>query len=528
MRALVTIAIGTFILASCKDHRPDLQSYLQLHVDTTVTTYGPYLAVKLPINKGIKISNPIQLSKGPRDVLFAANQTGEVYALHDSDRDGLEDSLALYCNIRDYGLRSPAGIAHRGDTIYVGTSQEIRAFLDTDQDGKADKSWPVFQGIPESGHPYEWTSALTIGPDGWLYCALATDSWNAAPSPDPEGYRGAIMRISVDGKVVQRIATGVRSVYGISFSSSGDLFFTDNEGGGNPNEELNILVKDGFYGHNPSKYSHDSTIPPAFTLRTELAPSGIQFNEADNDFGGSGGNLFVGFYGPGERWNRGGIARIEIISGRNGQYTFTEIPVADLPKISDIEFGKDGALYVVQHGMADYWYNAVYENQGGFYKLVYDPDYTSYPTSRQKPAELLSPNSIEAGKQLFAEAACLGCHQVDGTKELLGPNLNDIAKQLSREEILEEILNPSARIKPSMMGQQIIKNDGQTLLGRVVSSNEQELSVMLVGNTVVQVPRSEIKETEAVKESLMFEGLLTGMSESDIEALLDFLVSLSQ
>ena len=79
-----------------------------------------------------------------------------------------------------------------------------------------------------------------------------------------------------------------------------------------------------------------------------------------------------------------------------------------------------------------------------------------------------------------------------------------------------------ARIKPCLMGQQIIKNDRQTLLGRVVSSNEQELSIMLVGNTMVQVPRSEIRETEAVKESLMFEGLLTGMSESDIEALLDF------
>jgi putative heme-binding domain-containing protein len=460
--------------------------------------------------------------------MYAANQTGEVYSLHDSDRDGLEDSTALYCNIRDFGLRSPSGFAHRGDTVYIGTSQQIRAFLDTDQDGKANRSWPVFEGIPESGHPYEWTSALTFGPDGWLYCALTTDSWNAAPSSDPDGYRGAILRISPDGKIVQRMATGVRSVYGISFNSSGDLFFTDNEGGGNPNEELNLLIKDGFYGHNPSKYSHDSIIHPAYTLRTELAPAGIQFNRMDNDFGGSGGHLFVGYYGPGERWNRGAVARIEITPGGQGQYSFNEIPVADLPKISDIEFGKDGALYVAQHGMSDYWYNAVYENQGGFYKLIYDPNFTSYATFRQKPAEVLSSNTVETGKLLFAEAACLGCHQVDGTRELLGPNLKDIAKQLSRSEILEEIMDPSARIKPSMMGQQVIKNDGQTLLGRVVSSNEQELSIMLIGNSVVQVPRNEIRETREVQESLMYEGLLTGMSESDIEALLDFLVSLSQ
>lgn len=528
MRALVAIAFGSFILVACKDLKPELQSYSQLYVDTTVTTYGPYIPIKLPIHKGVKISNPIQLSQGPGDLIFGANQTGEVYALIDSDGDGLQDSTALYCNVADFGLRSPSGIAFRGDTVYISTAQQIRAFLDTNKDGKADTSWVVFENIPESGHPYEWTSALTIGPDGWLYCALATDSWNAAPSPDPHGYRGSILRISVDGKVVERLATGVRSVYGISFSNSGDLFFTDNEGGGNPNEELNLLVKDGFYGHNPSKYSHDSVVIPAFTLSTELAPSGIQFNKTDNDFGGSGGNLFVGFYGPGERWNRGAIARIEVIRGSDGRYTFNEIPVADLPKISDIEFGNDGSLYAARHGMADYWYNAVYENQGAIYKLVYDPEYTTFSATRKAPSAAISPNSVEAGKQLFAEAACLGCHQVDGTTELLGPNLKNIASQFSRTELLEEIMNPSARIKPSMMGQRIIKKDGQVLLGRVVSSGEKEISVMLVGNTVIQVPRTEISETEVVKESLMFEGLLTGMSETDTEALLDYLVSLSQ
>ena len=528
MRAFVVIVIGSLIFASCKDQKAELQSSSQLYVDTTVTTYGPYIPIKLPIRKGVKISNPIQLSKGPGGHIFGTNQTGEVYALLDSDGDGLEDSTALYCNVRDLGLRSPSGFASRGDTVYIATAQQIRAFLDTDQDGKADKSWAVFEAIPESGHPYEWTSALTIGPDGWLYCALATDSWNAAPSPDPLGYRGALLRVSPDGQVVERIATGVRSVYGIGFNRQGDLFFTDNEGGGNPNEELNLLRKEGFYGHNPAKYPHDSAIPPTYVLQTEVAPSGIAFNATDNDFGGSAGNLFVAYYGPGERWNRGAIARIEIGQDANGGYSYNEIPVADISKISDLEFGSDGSLYVARHGMADYWYNAVYENQGAIYKLVYDPEFTSFATARKELPSALSPNSVEAGKQIFAEAACLGCHQVDGTTELLGPNLKNIASQFSRSELLEEIMQPSARIKPSMMGQRIIKNDGQVLLGRVVSSGEKELSVMLVGNTVVQVPRSDIRETEAVKESLMYEGLLAGMSEAEANALLDYLVSLSQ
>jgi len=199
------------------------------YIDSAVSVYGPYVALKLPVNKGVKISNPIQIALGPGGVMYAANQTGEVYSLTDTDEDGLEDMALLYCNVKDFGLRSPAGFTCRGDTIYIGTSQQIRAFRDRDKDGKADTSWVFFDKIPNSEHPYEWTNAFSFGPDGWLYFTLTTDSWNAAPSPDPKGYRGSILRISPDGKTVERLVTGIRSVYGMSFNADGDLFFTDNE-----------------------------------------------------------------------------------------------------------------------------------------------------------------------------------------------------------------------------------------------------------------------------------------------------------
>src|SRR5688500_15439299 len=207
--------------------------------DTTISVYGPYVALKLPIASGVKMGNPIQLALGPRDLLFAANQTGEIYTLHDVNGDGWEYSTALYCDVRDFGLRSPVWYAHKGDTVYVGTAQQIRAFLDTNNDHKADTSWAFYDQIPQSEHPYEWISGLSFGPDKWLYCAITTDSWNASPAADPKGLRGAIMRISPDGKICERVATGIRSVPGLAFNDYGDLFFIDNEGGGNAKEELN-------------------------------------------------------------------------------------------------------------------------------------------------------------------------------------------------------------------------------------------------------------------------------------------------
>ncbi len=496
--------------------------------DTSVTVYGPYRVYKLPVSKGIKILNPLHISTGPRGKIFSANQSGEVYSLIDSDDDGFEDETILFCNVTDDSLRSPAGFAFRGDTIFIGTAQEIRAYVDRDNNGRADTSWTFFNKIPHSQHPYEWTSAMNFGPDGWLYCALSTDSWNDGASPDPDGYRGSLVKIAPDGKRVEKIATGIRSVYGSAFNLRGDLFFTDNEGGGNPKEELNRVIIGGFYGHNPKKYpGYDSVCNPVLPLEVEAAPSAIAFNRADNNFGGTGNDLFIAFYGPGERWTRGGVGRVVMQRNRNGRYSYEEFPVADIPKLSGLTFGNDGNLYLSHHGVSDYWYNSTEEKTGGFYKMVYDP-LLANKSAKQRTAiaQNFSPGSIEAGKQLFAEQACSACHGVTGGEELLGPNLNGVASRLSRENILEDIQYPSKIIKPSMGAMRITKKDGQVLLGRVVNSDEQQVSLMLIGNKVVNIPRIEIQKTENEKKSLMYEGLVNSLSEVEINSLLDYISSL--
>ncbi|WP_373521798.1 PQQ-dependent sugar dehydrogenase [Aquiflexum sp.] len=521
-----SILVFLLLFSSC-DSKKTNHSYSQF-IEPDIPVYGPYTAIKLPIKNGVEISNPLQISLGPGGLIFASNQTGEIYTLRDTDEDGVEDIALLYCNVSDFGLRSPAGFASRGDTVYIGTAQQVRAFIDLDRDGKADSSWVFFDDIPESGHPYEWSTGLEFAPDGSLYLALATDSWNAAPSPDPNGYRGSILKISPDGKEAMAVATGIRSVYGMKFNAHGDLFFTDNEGGGNPTEELNILISDSYYGHNPRKYKFDKAIDPIFSLQTEIAPSGMVFNPIDNDFGGSAGNLFIAYYGPGERWTRGAIGRLEIEQSGNGEYIFREYPIAEIPKLSGLAFGKDGSLYIAQHGKADYWYNTIYENEGAFYKLIYDPSRVYLPLeSRVKKSKDYSESSVEMGKQLYAEYACLACHSVDGNTELLGPNLKDVGKRFSREEILYEIENPSQIIKPSMKGVKVTKNNGQVMIGRIVNSNESDISMMLVGNNVVKIVRNEIMIIQDEEKSLMYEGLTRSLSETQLNALLDYLMSLN-
>ena len=77
------------------------------------------------------------------------------------------------------------------------------------------------------------------------------------------------------------------------------------------------------------------------------------------------------------------------------------------------------------------------------------------------------------------------------------------------------------------MAVRVTKKDDQVLIGRVINSNEKEISLMLVGNSVVQIPRSEIKKTEDEEKSLMYEGLFNGLPDTERESLLDYVVSLS-
>jgi putative heme-binding domain-containing protein len=523
------IFFASLIGFSCKQNQTGNEMIPLTLQDTSAVMYAPFIPIKLPISKGVKLGNPIQISLGPGNLIYASNQSGEIYTLWDSDHDGYEDSTALYVNVQDYGLRSPVGFASKGDTVYIGTAQQVRAFLDQDGDFVADTSWVFFDQIPESNHPYEWTSGMRFDKAGFLYLTLASDSWNASPSPDPNKYRGAILKVSPDGKSAEKIATGIRSVPAMAFHESGELFFVDNEGGGNPTEELNRLTMYSNYGHNPAKYpeAKDSK-GPEYSLISEIAPSGMEFIPANSQFASQGGNLLVSFYGPGERWNRGGLGLISISKSETGEFTYSEETIADIAKISDLAFGADGSLYLAHHGKADYWYNSIFPEEGGFYKIVYDPSLEGKTLpKRELPSKDFSKDELLAGKQLFAEQACLGCHNVTNEEELLGPNLAGIGSRMSRAEILDEINNPSERIKPSMMGVRIFLKDNRQLSGRILNSNEKELTLMQIGNKSIVILREEILKTENIEKSMMYAGLLGGLTEAQQNHLLSYLQSLN-
>ena len=508
---------------SCRNIDPPQQSTWKASRDTTSLVHQPFAVYQLPIRTGVPIRNPSSLMMAPGDRLFGCNLSGEVFSLEDTDQDGLLDHAKLFCDVKAVGLRTPTSVAFRDGKIFVGTASEIRTYQDLDGDYVADTSFTFLADVPFSDHPYEYTSALTFDPDGNLYCALTTDSWNAGASPDPNKYRGAILRISPDGTRVERMAIGIRSVHGMAFNQDGDLFFVDNQGGQNPTEELNVLVENAFYGYYPTKYEAGlHAQAPILSLTTEVAPSQIQFHqESGQEY------LYIAFYGPGEYWSRGGLAKIALDRDGQGDYVAEEIPlVTHLGKLSGLVINQRHEIYVSQVGKTDYWYYPIADQEGGIYQLIPDARINTKPF-RKREITYVGDQVLELGEKLFAERACKACHAVDGKTELLGPNLKNVGQAYSRTELLEEIEYPSRRIKPGMSPTKITTVNNEVFFGRVVQQSSDEVQLMLVGNAIKTIPTTEIVKTELEAASMMYEGLLVDLDTSQVDALLDYLIAQS-
>lgn len=521
-RVAVAMVLAAFAGIAATAAPVPSRATIEKHIDTTINVHGHYAAVRLPVNRGVPLWNPTAVKIADDGTVFVANYTGEILRLADTDGDGLEDTALLFADVRKDGLRYPASLALRGKEVFVGTSSEIRVYTDTNGDGLADQSRTFFKGFPSGTHWSDWSFGLTFDREGWLNFSVPTDSYNPAPTPDPDRLRGTLLRVSPDGKTMERVATGLRFPYGMAMNSSGDLFFSDNSGGGNPNEEINWVRKGAFYGHNPEKFpGHPPETPPLVKVHYGHGMVGIAFNPTTNDFGGTAGDLFAASWGPDFLWDRGAICRVRFRTNPDGSYRAEEFPFAhEVPKLSDVAFGQQGDLYVAQFGREGEAHSPYGKPSGGMYRFIHAPWHD--PPTGHSPYPRIA-GDLQHGRKVFEALGCATCHAVGGKEELLGPDLEGIGEMFGEEEIMDAIRNPSAAIKSGHEAVEVQTRDGESILGRVLRADEQTLVMIQAGNAPRVIPRSTIATNFALATSLMPEGLLNASSPVDIEDLLAYL-----
>jgi putative heme-binding domain-containing protein len=151
------------------------------------------------------------------------------------------------------------------------------------------------------------------------------------------------------------------------------------------------------------------------------------------------------------------------------------------------------------------------------------------PTERQPvvitatPSPLTEGGNWAAGKALFfGEAKCSTCHTVRGEGGAVGPNLSHL-NNVNPESVLQDIVEPSARINPDHVSYIIETKSGDTLSG-LVRQEGQNVLVTEGVDKVTTLPANEVKEIRPSKISLMPEGY-KDLGKEKLRDLLTFLTS---
>jgi quinoprotein glucose dehydrogenase len=144
--------------------------------------------------------------------------------------------------------------------------------------------------------------------------------------------------------------------------------------------------------------------------------------------------------------------------------------------------------------------------------------------------EALSGGDAERGRRIFTESAavyCQRCHKLDGQGGEVGPPLNGIGAQKTREYLLESVVVPNAQIAQGY--QSVILNtlDGKSLSGVLRAKDKKQYTLVTAENKVLTIPAEDV-ESEKPDKSAMPDDLYKKLSKRELRDVVEFLAGLKE
>jgi putative heme-binding domain-containing protein len=125
------------------------------------------------------------------------------------------------------------------------------------------------------------------------------------------------------------------------------------------------------------------------------------------------------------------------------------------------------------------------------------------------------------GAALF-QSSCGSCHKMYGKGGNIGPDLTG-SNRGSLDYLLFNVLNPSGEIQEDYKLVVVTTRDGRTYSGNVVSENNRQLTMRIVGQDAVLINKSDIQSREVQPTSLMPIGLFDPLAESEVLDLVKYM-----
>ena len=286
---------------------------------------------RLWVTSTVEYPYPVKDGKPARD---------RVVILSNFAEDGKARSVSTFAD----GLNIPIGLLPlgRGDSALVHDIPNIRRFIDTDGDGKADKIEPAYEkyGFRDT---HGMTNAFSWGFDGWIYACHGFSNESKVEGSDKKPIvmqSGNVYRMRPDGSHVEYYSHGQVNPFGLAFDPLGNLYSCDCH-----SKPIYQLLRGAYYpsfgkpddglGFGPEMIGHD---------HGSTGIGGIAYYAADHFPEAYRDNIFIGNVVT-SRINQD---RLEWRGSSPKAVEQPDFVVSDDPwfRPVDIELGPDGALYV--------------------------------------------------------------------------------------------------------------------------------------------------------------------------------------
>lgn len=149
---------------------------------------------------------------------------------------------------------------------------------------------------------------------------------------------------------------------------------------------------------------------------------------------------------------------------------------------------------------------------------------------RKLPADVGRLGNAERGEEIYRRPAlnCITCHAISGSGGQTGPDLATIGTTATLDEIVQSLLEPSAKIKQNYETANVLTVDGLIVSGVVRRQSDSEI-VLLDSNAKTRViPAGQIDEVYLSKTSLMPDELTALLRRDELVDLIRFMSELGK
>lgn len=419
------VCLLLLFLHSAQSHAEDRVELPQVADGFTVSVVASDPLVRNPCAMVFDIRGRLYVGQGPQYRKPKPDSpTDRITLLMDSDGDGVADQSKTFAE----GFNSIQGLAWYGDQLWIANAPDLTVVRDTDGDDVADEYRRIFGGLGNLEHALH---GLNFAPDGRLYMSkgnsrgyMSADSLERfiAPAPfadlwgvdppaetptgpesavvdrgqylhgyhtpsDDWGTEGGVLRCKPDGTQLEVFARGMRNMWDMSFDADFNWIGTDQDQDGG-DRILNPFAGAHFgWGHPWSPHwtgqNHLPSTPisgPVFdgsgtgVVSCSSAEFPAQYQDAF--FCADWLNRSVFVYKP--QWKGAtmlNMAQPEVFAkAPRGRTMGSSQGMLFDP--TDIEFGPDGALWVLSwgHGYGSTIRDGQQQDRGRVYRIAAAPE----------------------------------------------------------------------------------------------------------------------------------------------------------